>query len=103
MSDRDVRFLEGAIRRHLPSAEVIWTAREGRISDAELSRRYREADLRAEAEALAELIGRRVRANDAIAAVERAILGDVDGLTESELALLPELLEILRAERAALG
>ena len=103
MNERDVEFLEGAVRRHLPSARVIWTAREGRISDAELRRRCEEADLREEAEAL---VGRGIACDElrqSIAMTERCIAEGCDGLTEAELAKLPRLLEILRWKLGVIG
>ncbi len=67
-------------------------------SDADLEARMRELALRDEARAWADAVVARLKRQRAIAAVERAIRGEVPGLTDDERARLPELLARLKEE-----
>jgi hypothetical protein len=113
--EREIEYLEGAIRRHLPSAKIVWTARERPISDRELSRRERaikrqeqeqeQAAHKAHLEALTYGHTRiSLRLEIAVLERMRALGPDavLDGhLTTSEWVRLPEVLFHLRARLAA--
>jgi hypothetical protein len=90
--------------KHFGKEAVLWAAGDGpEPTNEELAAELADRCLRAEAAAWARGVARRLQIAREIEMAERALRGEIPGLTEEETALLPELLRLLQAEREALS